>query len=300
VADKKRTAPDWQDLRVFLALGRHGSLSAAARALGVNHATVARRLHSLEVSLGEMLVERRPEGFVLTPAGTRALAVASDMEGASHTLGRGGSDGAPKGLIRINAPPGLALGYLLTRLSEMALAYPGLDIDVATELRAVSLERHEADIAVRVNRPDDGDVIAKRVTALAYGFYATPELCARVDAGEAPIFVGFDEADAHIPEAVWLARHFPRVRRPFRANNQFAQAIAARSGIGVALLPHYVGRAEPGLRRCKLEPVPPPRDVYLVRRRQNANALSINVVVDHLARVFNEDRALFEEDIAHI
>ena len=79
MADEKRTEVDWQDLRIFLALGRHGSLSAAARALGVNHATIARRLHS-EDSLGEKLVERRPEGFVLTAAGTHTLAAASDME----------------------------------------------------------------------------------------------------------------------------------------------------------------------------------------------------------------------------
>ncbi len=97
VVDEKRTEVDWQDLRIFLALGRHGSLSGAARALGVNHATIARRLHSLEDSLGETLVERRPEGFVLTLAGTHTLAAASDMDSASRTLGRAGPDGAPKG-----------------------------------------------------------------------------------------------------------------------------------------------------------------------------------------------------------
>src|ERR1700744_5003483 len=107
MAEKKRTEPDWQDLRVFLALGRHGSLSAAARTLSVNHATIARRIQSLEATLGEKLVERRPEGYVLTPAGTQALAAASDMETAVQTLGRGGSDGSPRGLVRVNAPPAL-------------------------------------------------------------------------------------------------------------------------------------------------------------------------------------------------
>ncbi|MBV8663003.1 MAG: LysR family transcriptional regulator, partial [Hyphomicrobiales bacterium] len=143
-----------------------------------------------------------------------------------------------------------------------------------------------------------GDVIAKSVTTIAYGFYATPEACARLNAGEEPAFVGFNEAEAYVPEAVWLARHFPRARRRFRANNQFAQAIAARSGVGVALLPHYIGRAEPGLQRCKLEPVPPPREVFLVRRRQNARTMPINLIVDDLVRAFAEDRALFEEDRA--
>lgn len=83
-----------------------------------------------------------PEGFVLTLAGTHALAVAGDMDSASHMLGRAGPDGAPKGLVRINAPPGLTHGYLIAKLSEMAAAHPGLDIDLATEVRSVSLERH--------------------------------------------------------------------------------------------------------------------------------------------------------------
>ena len=178
----------------------------------------------------------------------------------------------------------------------MAAAYPGLDIELATEVRSVSLERHEADIAVRLGRPDDGDVIAKPVAKIAYGFYATAEVCARLAAGGEPPFITFDEAGAHLPEAVWLSRHFPRARRPFRASNQFAQAIAARSGVGVALLPHYIGRAEPSLRRCDLEPVLSPREAFVVRRRQNARTMPINLVVDALTRAFAEDRALFEDE----
>src|SRR6478752_3122939 len=92
---QNRPGTDWEDLRVFLALARHGSLSGAARALSINHATVARRIRALEATLGEKLVDRRPDGYVLTPAGTRTVAAASDMEAAATTLGRGGQDDAP-------------------------------------------------------------------------------------------------------------------------------------------------------------------------------------------------------------
>ncbi|NIF66880.1 LysR family transcriptional regulator, partial [Burkholderia sp. Cy-647] len=89
MADQIRTTPDWEDIRVFVALARHGSLSAAARALSVSHATISRRIQSLEQALGERLVERRPDGYVLTPAGTRTLGSASEMEAAAAQLGRG-------------------------------------------------------------------------------------------------------------------------------------------------------------------------------------------------------------------
>jgi len=294
MADQKRTVPDWQDVRVFLALARHGSLSAAARVLAVNHATIARRLHSLEESLGERLVERRPEGYVLTAAGARVLEAAAQMEEASHRLARAGDEGAPAGLVRINAPPGLAAGFLTAQLAGLAARHDALDIDLATNLRPVSLERHEADIAIRVDRPDDGDVIARPLVRMGYGFYGTEERCHRTEAGADPVFVGFDEADAFVPEAAWLARRFPRARLAFRANNQAAQAIAARSGVGIALLPHYIGRSEPTLRPIDLGPVPDAREVVLLTRRRDRKAFAIRAVAEGIERVFAEERALFE------
>lgn len=294
MAEKKRTEVDWQDIRVFLALGRHGSLSGAARALSVNHATIARRIQSLEATLGEKLVERRPEGYILTAAGTRALAAAGDMEAAAQTLGRGGEDGSLKGLVRVNAPPALSQGFLIARLATLPTLHPGLDIDVATDLRSISLERREADIAIRLGRPMDGDFIARRLGTMAYGFYGTPAICERVEDGADPVFVGFDEVNADIPEAAWLARAHPAARVAFRANNHVSQATAAHAGAGLALLPHYIGRKEPGLRQCRLEPLPEPREIYLLTRRQDRKDPAIGAVVDHVLRIFADERALFE------
>lgn len=293
MTDRKRTAPDWQDFRVFLALGRHGSLSAAARILSVNHATIARRLRSLEAALGERLVDRRPDGYVLTPAGTRALTTANDMEVAVQALGRGGADNAPRGMVRVNAPPGLAQSYLTSRLAEIPSRFPGLDIELATEIRIVSLERHEADIAVRLGRPQDGDFIARPLVTMGFGFYGKPGLCRKIETGAAPVFVGFDESNAHVPEAVWLARHFPRARVSFRANNQFAQATAAMSGAGLALLPHYIGRTQRGLRLCRLPVTLPLRELWLLTRRQDRKDQPIRLVADHITQAFATERALF-------
>lgn len=202
--------PDWEDLRFFAALVRHGSLSAAARVLLVNHATVARRIRSLETTLGEKLVDRRPDGYVLTPAGTRVSSLASDMEAAASQLGRTKSKLTPQGLIRINAPPGLMRGFLLARLAKLSARYPGLALDVATNLRSVSLERHEADIAIRIGKLPDSNLIARRLVSLSYGFYATAAMCKRVASGEEPRFIGFDEKNSDIPEAIWLSRQFSR------------------------------------------------------------------------------------------
>jgi DNA-binding transcriptional LysR family regulator len=293
MAEKKRTEPDWQDIRVFLALGRYGSLSAAARALSVNHATIARRIASLEATLGEKLVERRLEGYVLTPAGARTLSAASEMETAVQALRRGGSDGSPKGLVRVNAPPALAQGFIIAKLAELPRRHPGLDIDLASDVRAVSLERHVTDIAIRLGRPADGDVIAKPLGLMAYGFYGTPEVCQRIEDGAPPVLIAFDEMNAYVPEAMWLARQYPQARVAFRANNQVAQATAARSGVGLALLPHYIGRREAALRPCRLDAVPPAREMWLLTRPQDRKNLPVRTVVDYLVQVFSGEHALF-------
>jgi DNA-binding transcriptional LysR family regulator len=196
--------------------------------------------------------------------------------------------------VRVNASPALAQGFLTGRLARIPTTYPGLDIDLATDLRAVSLERHETDIAIRLGRPQDGDIIGRPLVTMGYGFYGLPAACRKVEEGGEPVFVGFDEVNAYVPEAVWLARHFPRARVSFRANNQFAQATAVKSGAGLSLLPHYIGRTEPTLQLCRLGPVPPPREVWLLTRRQDRKDLPISTVVEFLMQVFSDERALFE------
>lgn len=276
-----------------MALVRHGSLSAAARALLVNHATVARRIHSLETALGEKLVDRRPGGYILTPAGTRALSLASDMEAAANQLARAKSKFTPSGLIRINASPGLARGFLLARLAKLSAQYPGLALDMATNLRSVSLERHETDIAIRIGRLQDSNLIARRLVSLNYGFYATSAMCKRWTSGDEPNFVGFDEGNSDIPEAVWLTHHFPGAHLSFRASDFVQQAAAAKAGAGVVLLPHYIAHAEPVLHLCHLSPTHPARDVWLLRRRQDRNDPGIKLVADYITRLFTEERNLF-------
>jgi molybdate transport repressor ModE-like protein len=293
MTDQKRTALDWQDVSVFLALARHGSLSAAARMLSVSHATIARRIHSLEDALGEKLVERRPDGYVLTLAGTHALQAASEMEDAAQSLANGTHDGTPSGLIRISSSPGLSNGFLITRLPVLAARYPRLNIDLAPALRSVSLERHEADIAIRVDAPKDGDIIARPLTTIGYGFYGTEHACRAAEAGSDLVFIGFNEADAYLTQAAWLTKHFPRARVAFRAKDQFLQSMAARSGIGLALIPHYIGRQDPALRICDLGALPASREVYLLTRSRDRKNASIRMVADAVADLFEQEREVF-------
>ncbi|MFG1348239.1 LysR family transcriptional regulator [Xanthobacter autotrophicus] len=293
MADRNRTALDWEDARFFAALARHGSLSATARALGVNHATVARRVAAMEQALGEKLFERRPDGYGLTPAGTRALEAADAMEKAARRLLRAQEPRPLGGLVRIATTPSLADLYLVPRLAALTQRHPAIDLEIVSERRLASLARREADIALRLGVPKDADVIALRLATLAFGYYGTPDWRGRIAAGAAPVFVGFDEANAHLPEAAFRARHFPRARLAVRANTQSTQAIAVRAGHGIALLPHFIGAGEDTLVSVPLAPLPPTRELFLLTNRLSADDGAVRAVRDFLVALFHADAALF-------
>ena len=249
MADRKRTEFDWGDMRFFAALARHGSLSGAARALSVNHATISRRITALEHSLGVALVERRPHGYQLTPAGQQALEAASAMETAALSLPRPNDEVQPSGLLRITATPSLVDAYLIGRLGALRRQQPMLDIEVFSDRRTMSLTRHEADVALRIGRPADSELIGRRLVTIGFAYYADRSWMKKLAAGAQPTFVGFDEGGLHLPEARWLTRKFPKCRLAFRAASQLSQALAAKAGYGVALLPHFIASSINGLSR---------------------------------------------------
>lgn len=294
MADRFRTGPDWADVRIFAALARYGSLSATARILGVNHATVARRLAGLEQALGAKLFERRPTGYVLTAAGREALEPASAMEEAAGTLRRVRSESSLTGLVRITATPSLAETFLTPRLLALHKSYPALDFEIISQRERVSLPRHQSDIALRLGRPERGDILGRRVARVGYGFYCVRKWRDRLKDGILPLFIGFDEAGAQFPEALWLARQLRGQRLAFRANYQTGQIAAARAGFGIALLPHFLAATEPALVEVRLPEVPPVRELWLLTRRDVRRAPQLRTVTEFLIDLFRRERALFE------
>jgi DNA-binding transcriptional LysR family regulator len=294
--DRFRTELDWEDVRFFAALARHGSLSAAARALTVNHATVARRLAALEQALAAKLFKRRPTGYELTAAGRSALDAADAMESAAAALSQLEPEAELSGLVRITATPSLAEVFLIPRLAALQQQHPALDLEIMAERRPVSLQRHQSDIALRLGRPERGELLARRVARVAYRFYATPVWRDRLKQGAAPCLIGFVGAGSQFPEALWLARRLRKGRIAFRCNNQIGQLSAARAGCGIAMLPCFLAAADPALVELRLADMPPTRELWLITRRDVQKTPRIRAVTDVLVDLIRRERALFEGD----
>jgi DNA-binding transcriptional LysR family regulator len=165
---------DWDHLRIFLAVARDGQLLSAARKLGLNHATVARRLDALEADLGTALFVRRPAGSALTQAGEHLLPAAERVEAevlvAFERLRAEEAEVA--GTVRIGAPDGLGNRFLARELGALAARHPGLTIELVPLPRAFSLSRREADIAIVLDRPADGRLIVSKLLDYSLGVYA--------------------------------------------------------------------------------------------------------------------------------
>lgn len=294
MADKKRTARlDWEDFRYYVALARHGSLSATARALRVNHATVARRIAGLEASLGRPLFERRADGYVLTAEGKAVLDQAKAMdEAALGVLNRLDRGTELAGLVRLTTARVLADGFLVRRLGPLYRRHPGIDLELITDARVLSLSRREADMALRMGRPQDSELLGQRVAKIAFAFYAAPAYRKSLAGGAAPALIGYDEGSDFLAEAAWLQRRFSDHRFAFRCNSMNSQADAARAGVGVALLPRYLVADDPGLVRVALGHTPPERDLWLLIRPDLRKVPRIRAVADYLVELFRRERHL--------
>jgi DNA-binding transcriptional LysR family regulator len=285
---KRSAALDWEDVRVFTALARHQTLSAAARTLKVTHATISRRLSSLETTLGEPLFTRGREGLALNAAGAEVLAEATRMESAASALsGRRSDTPGISGLVRVTVARVFA-DFLAERLAALIDQHPGLTTGIIATSRNLSLARREAEIALRFARPASGELVARRVATIDYGFYASPCYQQRLDAGETPAFIAFETRSDidDVREAAW-AREFLAGRRiALTANSQTAQAAAARSGVGIALLPGLLARNVGALAQVDVDAAPPARELWMLMRPDVAKLSRVRVVADHLIRTF--------------
>lgn len=273
---------DWEDLRFFLALSRCGSLSAAARELDVDHATVGRRIAALEASLGLRLIDRLPRSRPLTEDGAAIAAVAERMESLAEDvlLRSRGAALTLAGTVRVSLPPVLATFCVAPRIEALRRVHPRLKLTLLASASFAALDRGEADIAIRMSRPEEESAVARRVGVMRFGLYASADVARRPP--EQWEFVGFDESLGHLAQQAWLRKFAGARRIVFEANDLFAQQAAARAGTGAAALPDFMGDDDPGLVGLPAEPPPPERDLWLIAYPDLRRSPAVRAVMDFL------------------
>lgn len=285
---------DWNDVRYALAVARNGSLAAAARMLGVDQTTVARRLRVLESCVGMPLFERRQGRFAPTPAGEVLMERGQRIEREIAALRHLGADNEVqvRGVVRLTAVDAIISHYLAPHLAELRARHPGLMVELIASSRSLDLSRREADIAVRLARPQSGDFVVRRLASLAYGVYGTAAAPAENGWGGCN-WVAYEHSLAHVPEMRWLAEQVVDERIVLRCNNMDALATAVADGLGLAVLPRLVGARHASLRCLSGEPSVLSREIWLVVPRELRHVPRIRAVGDWLAERFQADAELF-------
>jgi len=276
---------EWSDLRYVLTIARAGTLAAAARRLGVNQTTAARRLAAAEAALKARLFERRDGVLHPTRAGEAAIARAAQVEQEVRALeqGIGGADAAAAGTVRVTAVPILANRLLIPAVPRLFARHPRLRVELTAEPRNLSLTRREADVALRLARPETGAALARRIGRLDYAVYA-----ARRRKADALPWITYEEGLSHLPQARWIAAQGHETA-PLLLNDAEAIVQAVRAGLGKSPLPWFVGEREVGLTR--LSRVVLAREIWLMVHRDLRAQARIAAVIDWLTELMPACRA---------
>ena len=244
---------DWNDLNLVLAICRTGTLSGAARALGVNHSTVFRRINAIEKDLDVRLFDRQPNGYVMTEAGEAVQRSAERIDEQVHDLTRElvGRDLRLEGHVRVTSPEGIAIRVLTPLLCLFCAEHPGIQIDLVTTSNPLHLSRREADIAVRVTHKPPGNLIGRHVCDFRFALYASRAYVKRHRdiALEDHRWILTEESFEQLPPSLWKKRDRKSARITFTSNNVMATLAATTQGHGVAPLPCFLGDAESSLVR---------------------------------------------------
>ena len=291
---------NWDDVRIFLAVARAGQILQAARSLGVNHATVARRITALEDSLRAKLLDRRTTGCVLTPEGEdfqlAAERMEAEMDAARASIGETNIDVA--GVVRIGAPDGFGVAYLAPRLAPLLDRYPHLTIQLVPVPRTFSINRREADIVITVDRPSVGRLVARKLVDYSLGLYASRDYVARHglpqsrEALAEHRLVGFVEDLIYSPSLDYAGEMTKGQSAQFECASALGQTEAVRSGLGIGVLHGFMAREDDDL----IEILPQhtiQRAYWAVYHESTRRLARIKAVSDYIYRLVEEERAIF-------
>ncbi|WP_193185421.1 LysR family transcriptional regulator [Nisaea sediminum] len=281
---------NWYDLQVLAAVQRGGSVAAAARLLGIDQTTVSRRIAQLQEAAGiDLVIRGSQRRLALTPLGEeiaeRALAMEREADAAASLLGDRRK--AVAGTVRLTAVPMLVNHLLAPASGALFSAHPELTLELVPENRDLSLTRREADLALRLARPETGgsDVKARRIGTLFYRAYETQSGTGGV------AWILYEAAMAHLPHARWLARRARRVGESvsgLRVGDAESALEAVAAGIGRSILPTMIADGDSRLQVFDPVDAEPfaEREVWLLSHAQQPNAAAIGAVSSWLEGLF--------------
>lgn len=291
---------NWDDVRMFLAVARTGQILAASRRLGINHATLGRRVTALEEALRTRLLIRRTNGCELTAEGEIFYRAAERMEtemlAAQASTGR--VDTAIAGTLRIGAPDGFGVSFLASRLGKLTRRHPELKLQLVPVPRAFSLSQREADIAITIERPQQGRLVSSKLTDYTLGLYASRSYLDQagmpkdVEALKSHQRVGYVEDLIFSPSLNFTGEVMRDWDAGFEISSAIGQTEAVRSGAGIGILHDYVARQYPEIVSV-LPKIVIKRSYWTTYHETTRDLVRLRTVVDFLTEMVKAESEIF-------
>ncbi|MGB0722912.1 MAG: LysR family transcriptional regulator [Gammaproteobacteria bacterium] len=289
---------DWNDLRYFLELARQGKLVQAAARLHVDHTTVSRRISALESQLEVRLFDRSPRGYQLTDAGQRLLPLAESMESTSNRVTQeiAGKDSRLTGVVRIATPEALGTQVIARHIPAFREQHPDIEIELVAATRGASLSKREADIAIRLSRPDSGRLVAWKLCDYRIRLVGSEDHLAQhgpvesLEDLQSLGFVSYIDDMLEMPELRYLESVVKKPRIVFRSNNVIAQYNAILGGAGLGMVHCFMS----ALAQDRLKPVLPEqisvtRSYWLLVHEDLRNVARIDAVCRFVTGLLREN-----------
>lgn len=288
---------DWNNLKYFLAVARSGGLTPAAAGLATSASTVSRHIDAMEAALGVRLFLRQQRGYLLTDAGSALYEQVAEVERAMQAVERQGlAAGAIAGEVKLAAPESLAYYLIVPRLPAFTAQHPQLRVELLVSRQIADLSRREADLALRIVDPGHRDLapdyIAHHVGNFSFGLYCTPRALRQAGQWQALRHVGWDAAWVKLPMVDWLGVLFPGQAPVLRSNSMQVHLVAARSGLGAAMLPRFIGDAERGLVQLDVELPDTTRELWLLYHRDLKGSQRVMAMRDFVQAACREALAV--------
>jgi DNA-binding transcriptional LysR family regulator len=291
---------NWDDVRFFLSVARTGQFLAAARKLGVNHATLSRRVTALEQALKAQLFIRSTTGCDLTEAGRRFLLSAERMETEmlSVQASLGHVDTTVSGTVRIGAPDGFGVSFLAPRMGKLIARHPELKIQLVPVPRSFSLSQREADVAITIERPEQGRLVSGKLVDYSLGLYCSKDYAQEcglpdsVDALRAHRRIGYVDDLIFSPSLNFTGEVMRNWDAAFEVSSAIGQTEAVRSGAGIGILHDYIAAQDVDLIRL-LPEVSIKRAYWTVYHETARDLVRVRTVVQFLQELVAEERRIF-------
>ena len=292
---------DWNEFRIALAIARAGSLTGAGKDLGHDHSTIFRWLNAMEKRRGVQLFDRTSGQYVPTEAGLQMVTSAERLEAEIMALDRSitGQDTRLSGKLRITSSETLAYRILNEVLASFRREHDGIEIELLVDNRQLDLLRREADIAIRATRPHEGELFGRKIASTPWTFYGSGSYLAdRGHPTDLPslsehAIVGWDSS-AVAAASEWLTENIPSYAFAYRSSSLINQLMAVKAGLGLALLPCYLGDLEPDIERV-LEPLDElTRELWLITHKDLRNTARVRAFFDHVGGGLLARRDLLE------